>query len=113
MTGFAEAVVNFTENFLSSARRETVVKFNDDDNFDYRTVSTQRTEHVYIRTEDNNFVMGVSLSKQLSLVSDYPLFQPAIRSILCDAYKMFRMFFGTFSSFITYSSRKLLCTKNF
>ncbi|CAI2354945.1 unnamed protein product [Caenorhabditis sp. 36 PRJEB53466] len=104
VTGFAEAVVNFTENFLSSAKRESVVNFNDDDNFDFRTVSTQRTEHVYVRIEQNQFILGVSLSKQLCHVSDYPLFQPAVRSILCDAYKMFRMFFGTFSSFLNYST---------
>ncbi|CAL2042518.1 unnamed protein product [Caenorhabditis brenneri] len=103
ITGFAEAVVNFTENFLSTSRRETSVKLNEnDDGFDFRTVSTQRTEHVYIRTEDDQFILGVSISKQLSLVSDYSLFQPAIRSILSDAYKMFRMFFGSFSSFLSY-----------
>ncbi|CAI5451007.1 unnamed protein product [Caenorhabditis angaria] len=95
VTGFAEAVVNFTDNFLTS--RE--INSHDSDNFDYRTVSTQKTEHVYIQIEDNNFLMGVALSKQLANVSEYPLFQPAIRSILCDAYKMFRMFFGTYSSF--------------
>lgn len=101
ITGFAEAVVNFTENFLSTSRREISERISEnEDGFDFRTVTTQRTEHVYIRTEDDQFILGVSISKQLSLVSDYPLFQPAIRSILSDAYKMFRMFFGTFSSFI-------------
>uniref|UniRef100_A0A8R1DR08 Intu_longin_1 domain-containing protein n=1 Tax=Caenorhabditis japonica TaxID=281687 RepID=A0A8R1DR08_CAEJA len=85
ITGFAEAVVNFTENFLSSGKRENCIKLNDDDDFDYRTVSTQRTEHVYIQTEDQQFILGVSLSKQLSHVSDYPLFQPAIRMSFCPA----------------------------
>ncbi|KAF1752076.1 hypothetical protein GCK72_018630 [Caenorhabditis remanei] len=101
ITGFAEAVVNFTENFLSTSHRDISEKLTEsDDGFDFRTVTTQRTEHVYIRTEDDQFMLGVSISKQLSHVSDYPLFQPAIRSILSDAYKMFRMFFGTFSSSI-------------
>ncbi|CAP30461.1 Protein CBR-CCZ-1 [Caenorhabditis briggsae] len=101
ITGFAEATVNFTDNFLCTLRRDVAENLDDnDDGFDFRAISTQRTEHVYIRTEDNQFMLGVSISKQLSLVSDYPLFQPAIRSILSDAYKMFRMFFGTFSSFI-------------
>uniref|UniRef100_A0A1I7U2A5 Intu_longin_1 domain-containing protein n=1 Tax=Caenorhabditis tropicalis TaxID=1561998 RepID=A0A1I7U2A5_9PELO len=100
ITGFAEAVVNFTENFLSTCSRREIKLSDNEDGFDFRTVTTQRTEHVYIRTEDDQFILGVSLSKQLSQVSDYPLFQPAIRSILSDAYKMFRMFFGTFSSFI-------------
>ncbi|CAB3397650.1 unnamed protein product [Caenorhabditis bovis] len=98
LTGFAEAVVNFTDNFLSHANRPPF-HLSGTDEFEYRTVSTQKAEHIYIQIENNKFIMGVALSKQLSFVSDYPLFQPALRNILCDAYKMFRMFFGTFESF--------------
>lgn len=55
MTGFAEAVVNFTDNFVDvkEARAE----------FPFRTVSTKKTEQIYIMVENSEYVVGTSLLK--------------------------------------------------
>lgn len=102
LTGFAEAVANFTENFLEpndvnkDCRKE----------FEFRTVSTQKAEHVFIMVENGEFMIGISVSKQLAEISSYPLFVPTIRSLIINAYKTFRLFFGTFSSLRTFDEAK-------
>uniref|UniRef100_A0A0K0DBE9 UDENN domain-containing protein n=1 Tax=Angiostrongylus cantonensis TaxID=6313 RepID=A0A0K0DBE9_ANGCA len=72
ITGFAEAVVNFTDNFV-----------NPNDNaekpeFPHRTVLTQKIQ---------------------CAAAGYSIFLPAIQNVLTDTYKMFRLFFGKFRPF--------------
>ncbi|WKY10808.1 hypothetical protein Q1695_002848 [Nippostrongylus brasiliensis] len=93
ITGFAEAVVNFTDNFVTA--QEQVEK----PEFPFRTVSTQKSEHVYIQVENCEFLIGLALSKIQYAAADYSVFLPAIRNVLTDVYKMFRLFFGEFSPF--------------
>ncbi|KHJ92521.1 hypothetical protein OESDEN_07590 [Oesophagostomum dentatum] len=93
ITGFAEAVVNFTDNFVSPRDQA------DKPEFPFRTVSTQKSDHVYIQVEDCEFLVGLALSKIQNAAAEYSLFLPAIQNVLIGAYKMFRLFFGEFSSF--------------
>ncbi|KAK6011411.1 hypothetical protein OSTOST_23501, partial [Ostertagia ostertagi] len=58
ITGFAEAVVNFTDNFVSPQEQAEKPEF------PFRTVSTQKSEHVYIQVEDCEFLIGLALSKK-------------------------------------------------
>ncbi|KAK6023441.1 hypothetical protein OSTOST_10773 [Ostertagia ostertagi] len=85
ITGFAEAVVNFTDNFVSPQEQAEKPEF------PFRTVSTQKSEHVYIQVEDCEFLIGLALSNTLQL--KYSVFLPAIQNVLTDVYKMFRLFF--------------------
>ncbi|KJH49299.1 hypothetical protein DICVIV_04563 [Dictyocaulus viviparus] len=93
LTGFAEAVVNFTDNFSDPKSRKKKPEY------PHRTVSTQKTEHVYIQVENCEFLIGLSLSKIQCTAVDYFIFTPTIQNVLVDVYKMFRLFFGDFSSF--------------
>ncbi|CAJ0591305.1 unnamed protein product [Cylicocyclus nassatus] len=100
ITGFAEAVVNFTDNFVSP--RDQAEK----PEFPFRTVSTQKSDHVYIQVEECEFLIGLALSKIQNAAAEYSLFLPAIQNVLIGAYKMFRLFFGEFSSFSKKNSHK-------
>ncbi|VDO05264.1 unnamed protein product [Haemonchus placei] len=93
ITGFAEAVVNFTDNFVSPQEQAEKPEF------PFRTVSTQKSEHVYIQVEDCEFLIGLALSKIQYAAVEYSVFLPAIQNVLTNVYKMFRLFFGEFSPF--------------
>ncbi|EYB92434.1 hypothetical protein Y032_0194g1444 [Ancylostoma ceylanicum] len=93
ITGFAEAVVNFTDNFVSPRDQA------DKPEFPFRTVSTQKSDHVYIQVEECEFLIGLALSKIQNAAAEYAVFMPAIQNVLTGAYKMFRLFFGEFSCF--------------
>ncbi|VDM07824.1 unnamed protein product [Wuchereria bancrofti] len=95
ITGFAEAVVNFTENF-------TEIK--DESEFQYRYVNTSKQLHVYIQVESGKFIIGTGVNKELSINEDYVLRGSAIKAVLITAYKMFRLFFGPFSRLVTDNS---------
>ncbi|CAD6189488.1 unnamed protein product [Caenorhabditis auriculariae] len=86
ITGFAEAL-----QFLREIEEE----------FDFRTVSTQKSDHVYIQVEKQKFILGISLSKQMAFHSNYPLYLPAVKktsSVIPT--RLFRLFFSAiFGSF--------------
>uniref|UniRef100_A0A158Q6Y8 Intu_longin_1 domain-containing protein n=1 Tax=Elaeophora elaphi TaxID=1147741 RepID=A0A158Q6Y8_9BILA len=98
ITGFAEAVVNFTENFTEKK---------DESEFQYRYVNTSKQLHVYIQIESGKFIVGAGLNKELSINEDYVLRGSAIKTVLITAYKMFRLFFGPFSRLMTGNSTHL------
>ncbi|PAV85883.1 hypothetical protein WR25_09134 [Diploscapter pachys] len=106
ITGFAEAVVNFTENFVTPETNKELTEF------PFRTVSTQKAEHVYIQArnrifvENDQFLIGVALCKQSCQVANYSIFVPALKNVLIDSYKMFRLFFGTMTNFRKHSEEK-------
>uniref|UniRef100_A0A1I7W232 Vacuolar fusion protein CCZ1 homolog n=1 Tax=Loa loa TaxID=7209 RepID=A0A1I7W232_LOALO len=91
ITGFAEAVVNFTENFTEKK---------EESEFQYRYVNTSKQLHVYIQVESEKFIMGAGINKELSINEDYILRGSAIKAVLITAYKMFRLFFGPFSRLV-------------
>ncbi|VDN07940.1 unnamed protein product [Thelazia callipaeda] len=91
MTGFAEAVVNFTENFTEEKEELE---------FPYRYVNTGKQLHVYILLESGKFILGCGINKEISIDSDFILRGSAIKAVLITAYKMFRLFFGSFSRLI-------------
>ncbi|VDO71778.1 unnamed protein product [Heligmosomoides polygyrus] len=95
ITGFAEAVVNFTDNFVSPEEQAQKPEF------PFRTVSTQKSEHVYIQVENyvSILVRFPAWNYQLSRTSRYSVFLAAIQNVLTNVYKMFRLFFGEFSPF--------------
>uniref|UniRef100_A0A915PS22 CCZ1/INTU/HSP4 first Longin domain-containing protein n=1 Tax=Setaria digitata TaxID=48799 RepID=A0A915PS22_9BILA len=88
ITGFAEAVVNFTENFTEEK---------DETEFHYRYVNTSKQLHVYIEVESGKFILGAGINKELAISEDYILRGSAVKEVLITAYKMFRLFFGPFS----------------
>ncbi|CAG9537952.1 unnamed protein product [Cercopithifilaria johnstoni] len=88
ITGFAEAVVNFTENFTEKK---------DESEFQYRYVNTSKQLHVYIQVESGKFIVGAGINKELSINEDYIIRGSAIKAVLITAYKMFRLFFGPFT----------------
>ncbi|KHN87897.1 Vacuolar fusion protein CCZ1 -like protein [Toxocara canis] len=93
ITGFAEAVVNFTNNFTGDDVERDI-------EFPYRYVSTMKQLHVYILVESSRFIVGTALNKTLCSNEEYTLHAPTIRSIVITAYKMFRLFFGSFSKLL-------------
>ncbi|VDM56771.1 unnamed protein product [Angiostrongylus costaricensis] len=72
ITGFAEAVVNFTDNFVNPNDHAEKPEF------PHRTVLTQKIQ---------------------CAAAEYSIFLPAIQNVLTDTYKMFRLFFGKFRPF--------------
>lgn len=54
ITGFAEAVINFTDNF--SEKR-------DESEFSHRFVHTANQLHVYLLVESAKFIIGVGLNR--------------------------------------------------
>ncbi|MCP9259788.1 hypothetical protein DINM_002988 [Dirofilaria immitis] len=83
ITGFAEAVFNFTENFTDKK---------DESEFQYRYVNTSKQLHVYIQMEQRKFIMGTGINIELCTNEDYILRGSAIKAVLIMAYKMFRLF---------------------
>ncbi|KAM3718093.1 Vacuolar fusion protein [Dirofilaria immitis] len=98
ITGFAEAVFNFTENFTDKK---------DESEFQYRYVNTSKQLHVYIQMEQRKFIMGTGINIELCTNEDYILRGSAIKAVLIMAYKMFRLFFGPFSRLVTNNSAQL------
>ncbi|CAI4223544.1 unnamed protein product [Auanema sp. JU1783] len=93
VTGFAEAIVNFTNNFVDPKGKSRKTEF------PFRTVSTKKTDQVYIQVENEEFLIGVSLLKSQCETFELYVFPPAIITVLSNCYKMFRLFFGEFSPF--------------
>ncbi|MFH4979170.1 hypothetical protein AB6A40_005879 [Gnathostoma spinigerum] len=93
ITGFAEAVVNFTTNFTS----EDDAKLSD---YPHRFVGTAKQFHVYLMLESDSFLMGVALNKEKCSTQDYVLHAKTIKAVLITGYRMFRLFFGTFAKLI-------------
>lgn len=90
ITGFAEAVVNFTGNFTGDeADREM--------EFPFRYVNTTKQLHVYVLVESYTFIIGIALNRTLCSMEDYTLHSGSIKSVIITAYSMFRLFFGTFA----------------
>lgn len=58
ITGFAEAVVNFTENFVEKKNESK---------FQYRYVNTSKQLHVYILVESGKFIVGTGINKWVLL----------------------------------------------
>ncbi|KAL3984745.1 hypothetical protein ACH3XW_35795 [Acanthocheilonema viteae] len=98
ITGFAEAVVNFTENFTEKK---------DESEFQYRYVNTSKQLHVYIQVESGKFIVGAGINKELSINEDYIIRGSAIKAVLITAYKMFCLFFGPFSRLVVGNSAHL------
>ncbi|VDK61920.1 unnamed protein product [Onchocerca ochengi] len=98
ITGFAEAVVNFTENFTEKK---------DESEFQHRYVNTSKQLHVYIQVESGKFIIGTGINIELSINEDYILRGSAIKAVLITAYKMFRLFFGPFSRLMAGNSAHL------
>lgn len=57
MTGFAEAVVNFTENFVEEDCAGKTAEF------PFRDVHTAKQLHVYILVESAKFIVGIGVNK--------------------------------------------------
>uniref|UniRef100_A0A0M3ISR8 Intu_longin_1 domain-containing protein n=1 Tax=Ascaris lumbricoides TaxID=6252 RepID=A0A0M3ISR8_ASCLU len=100
VTGFAEAVVNFTNNFAGDESER-------DMEFPYRYVNTMKQLHVYVLVESSRFVVGIALNKAMCSNEEYTLHAPTIRSIIITAYKMFRLFFGSFSKLLVADRARL------
>ncbi|OZC12063.1 hypothetical protein X798_00582 [Onchocerca flexuosa] len=98
ITGFAEAVVNFTENFTEKK---------DESEFQHRYVNTSKQLHVYVLVESGKFIIGAGINIELSINEDYILRGSAIKAVLITAYKMFRLFFGPFSRLVAGNSAHL------
>ncbi|GMR58841.1 hypothetical protein PMAYCL1PPCAC_29036, partial [Pristionchus mayeri] len=96
ITGFAEAVVNFTDNFVSVPTAE---KSKICENVPFRDVVTAKTVHVYILVEEAQFMLGLIMNKKAASDMDYTLFTPTLRGILIKAHTMFTLFFGNFTEF--------------
>ncbi|GMT09994.1 hypothetical protein PFISCL1PPCAC_1291, partial [Pristionchus fissidentatus] len=96
ITGFAEAVVNFTDNFVSVPTAE---KSKLSEEVPFRDVVTAKTVHVYIMVEQAQFMLGIIMNKKAAQDMDYTLFAPTLRAILIKAHTMFRLFFGNFADF--------------
>ncbi|KAF8384707.1 ccz-1, partial [Pristionchus pacificus] len=96
ITGFAEAVVNFTDNFVSVP---TADKSKLTEEIPFRDVVTAKTVHVYIMVEEAQFMIGLIMNKKAAQDMDYTLFSPSLRAILIKAHTMFKLFFGNFTEF--------------
>jgi len=90
--------VNFTENFESStASSSSSSTQQEQDVFPFRAVHTQKQSHVYVLVEQGRFLLGIALNKKRCSDYEYCIHIPSIRSILITAYRMFKLFFGTFT----------------
>lgn len=94
ITGFAEAIVNFSGNFIEDGEESDV-------EYPFRYVNTMKQLHVYILLESAAFIMGIAMNKSLCSCQEYTLHAPTIRSVLITAYCMFRLFFGSFTKLFT------------
>ncbi|CAJ0946608.1 unnamed protein product, partial [Mesorhabditis belari] len=93
VTGFAEAIVNFMNDFSDKENQ------NFEGDFPYRDVMTDKTAQVYVQVEHGEFLLGISFDKQASKNFEYTIFMPTLRSVLIEAYKMFKLFFGPMEDF--------------
>uniref|UniRef100_A0A914X5E6 PAZ domain-containing protein n=1 Tax=Plectus sambesii TaxID=2011161 RepID=A0A914X5E6_9BILA len=91
--GFAEAVVKFTVSF--AAGDEQPVSSDDDSSF--RHVNTAKQLHIYFEVENDEYLLGFGLNRARAAENGYSLHASSLRTVLNTAYKMFRLFFGSFS----------------
>ncbi|CAJ0562034.1 unnamed protein product, partial [Mesorhabditis spiculigera] len=92
VTGFAEAIVNFMNDFTDASLIP-------EEEFPYRDVVTEKTAQVYVQVENCEFLIGIAFDKKSCKDFEYTIFMPTLRAILLEAYRMFKLFFGPFVDF--------------
>uniref|UniRef100_A0A0N5BSB3 Intu_longin_1 domain-containing protein n=1 Tax=Strongyloides papillosus TaxID=174720 RepID=A0A0N5BSB3_STREA len=94
VTGYSDAVYNFTDNFLSKSRPPKNVEF------EHRYITTDKYSQVMIRVENGRFTIGLSLKKKECKESDYMIHLQTIKIQLVNSYLLFKLFNGTITRYL-------------
>uniref|UniRef100_A0A914DZP8 CCZ1/INTU/HSP4 first Longin domain-containing protein n=1 Tax=Acrobeloides nanus TaxID=290746 RepID=A0A914DZP8_9BILA len=93
ITGFAIAIVHFTDDFTNKEDRLL-----SSSEYDHRYVTSKNCFEIVIQIEKGEFLMGIALNRQSCLKNGYFVHLPTVKAILAKTYETYRLFYGTFIS---------------
>uniref|UniRef100_A0A915D2D6 G-patch domain-containing protein n=1 Tax=Ditylenchus dipsaci TaxID=166011 RepID=A0A915D2D6_9BILA len=95
VTGFAEAVVNFT----STLSEPNCFSLHHEE-YNFRYINSANSREIVLIVEGGEFLIGTCLNRKICKEQEYFPHLATIKALLEKSYESFRLFFGTFSALL-------------